>query len=82
MSEKSIVGEISDEILGASTPAGADWKQTMQEQRDILEAGIRLALSALAQGDPDTAQSQLTDALQRASTSTAGRPVSEIGPLP
>jgi Tfp pilus assembly protein PilF len=66
----------TQDIQGAETPAGAD----LQEQRDILEAGIRLALSALAQGDAETAQSELEEALRRSTSVTA--PLSDIGPLP
>jgi Tfp pilus assembly protein PilF len=71
MSEKT-----TQDIHGAATPACA----ALQEQRDILEAGIRLALSALAQGDAETAQSELEEALQRSTSATA--PLSDIGPLP
>jgi Tfp pilus assembly protein PilF len=71
MSEKT-----TQDIHDSATLAGAD----LQQQRDILEAGIRLALSALAQGDAETAQSELEEALRRSTSATA--PLYDIGPLP
>lgn len=71
MSEKN-----TQDMQDAAPPTGAD----LQEQRDILEAGIRLALAALAQGDVETAQAELEEALRRSTSATA--PQSDIGPLP
>lgn len=65
MSEKSFVGQIADEILGAPVPLGVTPVDVLQEQRDILEAGLRLGLAALAQGSPETARAHLEEALQR-----------------
>jgi Tfp pilus assembly protein PilF len=65
VSEKSLVGQIADEILGAPVPVGVTSSDVLQEQRDILEAGVRLGLAALAQGSPETARAHLEEALQR-----------------
>ena len=65
MGEKSIVGQIADEILGAPVPTGVTPADVLQEQRDILEAGLRLGLAALAQGSPEQARAHLEEALQR-----------------
>ena len=46
-------------------PTGVTSADVLQEQRDILEAGVRLGLAALAQGSPETARSHLEEALQR-----------------
>ena len=71
MAETSIVGQIVQEIVGAPVPASVTPKDVLQEQRDILEAGVRLALAALAQGSPETARAHLEEALQRSIESGA-----------
>lgn len=81
MAGKSIMGQLADEILGPGTPAGVTAADVVQEQRDRLEAGVRLALSALAQNDPEQARALLEEALQRA-TEAGAHPVSDLGPLP
>ena len=81
MNDKSIAGQVAEEILGTPTPEGVDPTQQLQEQRDILEAGVRLALSALAQSEPDTARSHLEEALQRIA-GLKSRPVSDLGSVP
>ncbi|MDB5544271.1 MAG: hypothetical protein JWO64_1420 [Hyphomicrobiales bacterium] len=73
MSDKSVVGQIADEILGAPVPTGVTPIDVLQEQRDILEAGVRLGLSALAQGSPETARAHLEEALQRSIEAGAQR---------
>lgn len=82
MVEKSIVGQIADEILGAPVPAGVTSADVLQEQRDILEAGLRLGLSALAQGSPETARAHLEEALQRSIEAGAHPVVSTGAPIP
>ncbi len=62
---RSIMGQLTDEILGAPVPAGATPQGILQAQRDILEAGLRLALAALAQDSSQAARAHLEEALQR-----------------
>ncbi|MBX9740953.1 MAG: hypothetical protein K2X62_12800 [Beijerinckiaceae bacterium] len=81
MSEKGFVEQFAEEVLGAPTPEPVDEPASLQKQRDILEAGIRLALSALANGDADTARSHLEEALQRSLTQPA-QTASDLGTLP
>jgi Tfp pilus assembly protein PilF len=81
LAEKSIVGQIAQEILGAPVPANVTPADVLQEQRDILEAGVRLGLSALAQGSPETARAHLEEALQR-SIEAGAHPVSQITTAP
>lgn len=81
MNEKNIVEQFTDEVLGAPTPEPIDRQTSLQKQRDILEAGIRLALSALAESDADLARSHLEEALQRTLALNA-QPVSDLGNLP
>ena len=81
MAEKSIVGQIAEEILGAPVPTGVTPADVLQEQRDILEAGVRLGLAALAQGSPETARSHLEEALQR-SIEAGAHPVGQPAPPP
>lgn len=87
MSEKTVLGQIADELLGASVPAGTSPQGLAQQQCDALEAGVRLALSALSQGSPETARAHLEEALQRA-TAMGARPItaepskSRTTPLP
>jgi hypothetical protein len=76
VSDKSFVGQIADEILGAPVPTGVTPIDVLQEQRDILEAGVRLGLSALAQGSPETARAHLEEALQR-SIEAGAHPVTQ-----
>lgn len=74
MAEKTIVGQIADELLGPSIPSGTTPAEVLQEQRDILEAGVRLGLAALAQESPETARAHLEEALQRC-VEAGARPV-------
>ena len=82
MSEKSIVGQIADEILGAPVPTGVTPADVLQEQRDILEAGLRLGLAALAQGSPETARAHLEEALQRSIEAGAHPVTPSVAPPP
>jgi Tfp pilus assembly protein PilF len=59
------MGQLTDEILGAPVPVGLTPQEVLQAQRDILEAGLRLALAALAQGSAEGARTHLEEALQR-----------------
>lgn len=77
MTEKSLVGQITDEILGAPVPVGVTPADVLQEQRDILEAGVRLGLAALAQGSPETARAHLEECLQR-SIEAGAHPVTSV----
>jgi Tfp pilus assembly protein PilF len=82
MAQKSIVGQIADEILGAPVPAGATPAEALQEQRDVLEAGVRLGLAALAQDSPETARAHLEEALQRCGDIAARPLASSVAPPP
>jgi Tfp pilus assembly protein PilF len=81
LAEKSIVGQIAQEILGAPVPASVTPADVLQEQRDILEAGVRLGLAALAQGSPETAHAHLEEALQR-SIEAGAHPVAQTTTAP
>lgn len=76
MTEKSFAGQLADEILGVPVPSAVTPVDVLQAQRDILEAGVRLGLAALAQGSPETARAHLEETLQRA-IEAGSRPVAE-----